>query len=156
MRHGAPPGGRALMYLSALAGVVAVVGMWNFLAGRQSTPRPLQHVVAVGSFETQEETRAGPGAELQADLLQRLSRYPGLRVLELARQEPAAQEGTDFLLDGSLRPLHSGWELAVRLQDLDENRVLWSDAFPVAPQDLDAAGDRVARGLARTLKIHPR
>jgi TolB-like protein len=94
--------------------------------------------------------------ELQATLLQRLSQYPDLLVREQAREEAPMQGKTDFLLDGSLRQRHPGWELAVRLRDLDEDRVLWSDAFPVARQDLEAAGDRVVRGLARTLKVHPR
>ena len=105
---------------------------------------------------TPEETGSGPGLELQANLLQRLSRYPDLLVREQAGEEAPVQGKTDFLLDGSLRQRHPGWELTVRLRDLDEDRVLWSDAFPVARQDLEAAGDRVVRGLARTLKVHPR
>jgi hypothetical protein len=116
----------------------------------------VHHVVAVGNFETPLETATGPGVELQANLTQRLSRYPDLLVLELAGGEAPAPGKTDFLLDGSLRQRHTGWELAVRLQDLDEGRVLWSDAFPVARQDLDAAGKRVVSGLARALKVHPR
>ena len=153
MRRGVPPGGRALMYMSALAGVVAMVGMWNFLTRRQTDAPSVRHVVAVGNFESLE---AGPGLELQANLLQRLSLYPDLLVQEQAGEGAPVRGKTDFLLDGSLRQRHPGWELAVRLRDLDEDRVLWSDAFPVARQDLEAAGDRVVRGLARTLKVHPR
>ncbi len=156
MRPGVPPGGRALMYMSALAGVVAMVGMWNFLTRGQAGPPSVRHVVAVGNFETSPETGAGPGLELQANLLQQLSRYPDLLVREQAGEGAPVQGRTDFLLDGNLRQRHPGWELAVRLRDLDEDRVLWSDAFPVARQDLEAAGDRVVRGLARTLKVHPR
>lgn len=156
MRRGAPPGGRALMYLSALAGAVAMVGMWNFLTPRQTQAPSVRHVVAVGNFETPEETDIGPGLELQANLLQQLSRYPDLLVREQAGEEATVQGKTDFLLDGNLRRRHPGWELAVRLRDVDEDRVLWSDAFPVARQDLEAAGERVVRGLARTLKVHPR
>jgi hypothetical protein len=156
MRHGAPPGGRALMYMSALAGVVAMVGMWNFLTRPQEETQPLQHVVAVGRFETRGDSGAGPGAELQADLLQRLSHYPALQLLDLAQEGASPQGKTDFILDGSLQEDPPGWQLAVRLSDLDEDRVLWSDAFPVAPQNLEAASDRVVEGLARSLKIHPR
>ncbi len=154
MRRGVPPGGRALMYMSALAGAVAMVGMWNFLTPRQTPAPSVRHVVAVGNFETPEETGIGPGLELQANLLQQLSRYPDLLVREQAGEAPEGK--TDFLLDGDLRRRHPGWELAVRLRDLDEDRVLWSDAFPVARQDLEAAGDRVIKGLARTLKVQPR
>ncbi len=156
MRPGVPPGGRALMYMSALAGVVAMVGMWNFLTRRGTEAPSAQHVVAVGNFETSTETGAGPGLELQANLLQRLSRYPDLLVREQAGGQAPERGKTDFLLDGDLRQRHPGWELTVRLRDLDEDRVLWSDAFPVARQDLEAAGDRVVRGLARTLKVRPR
>ena len=156
MRRGVPPGGRALMYMSALAGAVAMVGMWNFLTGGEQKAPMVHHVVAVGNFETLLETTTGPGVELQANLTQRLSRYPDLLVLELAGGEAPAPGKIDFLLDGSLRESHTGWELAVRLQDLDEDRVLWSDAFPVTRQDLDAAGERVVSGLARALKVHPR
>lgn len=155
MRRGVPPGGRALMYFSALAGVVAMVGMWNFLTRPQVEAPSVRHVVAVGNFEATEETGAGPGLELQATLLQRLARYPGLLVLEQANNEPPAGGKIDFLLNGSFRRRHPGWELAVRLQDLDEDRVLWSDTFPVASQDLEAASERLVRELAWTLKVHP-
>jgi len=156
MRPGAPPGGRALMYFSALAGVVAMVGMWNFLNRPQTEAPSVRHVVAVGTFEAPEKTSAGAGLELQATLLQRLSRYSGLLVLEQATEETPAQGKTDFLLEGSLRESHPGWELAVRLLDLDEDRVLWSDTFPVAPREIEAASERVVRELAWTLKVHAR
>ena len=133
-----------------------MVGMWNFLTRRQAEVPSVRHVVAVGNFKSPEETDVGPGLELQANLLQRLSLYPDLLVREEAGEEALARGKTDFLLDGSLRQGHPGWELAVHLRDLDEDRVLWSDAFPVARQDLEAAGDRVVRGLARTLRVHPR
>ncbi len=157
MSGGAPPGGRALMYTSALAGVVAMVGMWNFLAHRQTETPSLRHVVAVGSFNTAGASDTRAGVTFQAILLRRLAQYPDLLVLERLDDGNQAIEGkTEFLLDGSLRQHHPGWELAVRLRDLNEDRVLWSDAFQVAPQDLEAASDRIVRGLARTLKVHPR
>ena len=156
MRHGAPPGGRALMYVSALAGVVAMVGMWNLLRGRPAPGPQVRHVVAVGQFPAQDPGRPGPGADLRADLLRRLAEYPGLQVLEPAPAGTQAPGETEFLLDGSLRAGDPDWELSVRLRDLDEDRVLWSDAFPLAQEGVEQAGHRVVEGLARTLKVHPR
>lgn len=156
MRHGVPPGGRVLMYTSALAGVVAMVGMWNFLTGRPAPEPQVRHVVAVGNFGSREPGGGGPGVKLQASLLQRLAQYPGLLALEQPHQQKQTPGETEFLLDGSLQQHPPGWELAVSLRDLDEDRVLWSDAFPVEQEDLEAAGDRVIKGLARTLKVEPR
>jgi TolB-like protein len=133
------------MYLSALAGVVAVIGMWNLFEGRRPGGPEWHHVVAVSPFEMD---------ELHADLLRELSRFPDLDVIDLAGGRPAPDHA-DFLLEGSLERREPGWWLTARLRDLDEDRVLWSDAFAMQETGVHDASARLAQRLSHALKIHP-
>ncbi len=139
--EGPPPGGRSLMYLSALGGVVATVALWNLMTAGEAPVPEVRLRIHVGEFDD-------TGNGLQEELLSLLARFPGLEVQAMG-PGPAA----DFELDGSVRATENGWTLEVRLLDHDEQRVVWSEKILFEGGTPEDAGQRITDAIARTLKM---
>jgi TolB-like protein/DNA-binding winged helix-turn-helix (wHTH) protein len=167
-----PPRRAGLVWTAGAALCLAVVGALLFAGkvrnGHQSTSSAVPHAlrsIAVLPFHdlTEEMTQAPFADGMTADLIDKLSKIPGLRVhapmspssLKGNRStiaDMARMLGVAYVVDGSVRKSGSRLRVVARLIHAEDEYVVWSQTYDRPWDDVlkiqDDIGDQVTKALS--------
>lgn len=145
-----------------IAWLVFATGMWRDDPPAEAAERRL--VVAVLPFDA-------PGAEaeyfsrgISDDIAAALGRFPELAVaapLAVARQRTAGASAEDlqrqlrlrYLVEGSVRRAPDRIRIAVRLTDLQQGVLLWSENYDAPPSEIFRIEDDITARIAGALSV---
>ena len=152
------------LWLSILPMVVVLV---LGLASLRSTDEPSVMVLPLRDPGSDPQAQSF-GNGITEDLVTRLWRIEGLRVVDVPRSDPVAVGRRDpralaeaarvaTVLDGSVRRFDDRLRITVRLVEVDTGTVLWAEAYDRRPQDVfEVQNDiayRIATALADTIEL---
>lgn len=151
---------------------LAVVGALLFASkvrnGNQSTssavPHPLKSVAVLPFHDLTEEMTEAPFADgMTVDLIDKLSKIPGLRVHApmspssfKGKQSPIADMakmlGVAYVVDGSVRKSGSRLRVVARLIHADDEYVVWSQTYDRPWDDILKIQDEIASEVTKALR----
>ena len=159
------PRSRRRVMIAAAVGVVLLTAFLIFMAVRGGDAVAPEKSIAVLAFLdlTEEMDQEYFGDAMTEDLVDKLSKSPGLRVppprstfafkgKQATVGEIAAALGVDYVLDGSLRESGSTLRVTARLVRADGEFIVWSQSYERPLDDLPMIHDDIATQVIEAMQ----